>query len=896
MKDTKLKARTLETAQGKTVYLRDYQVPAFLFDQVDLHFELGEEETLVQSRIQVRRNPESHAADTSLVLNGEALQLDSILIDQRRLKSDEYQVTAESLTLFQVPASFELEILVKIKPQENRALSGLYRSGKHFCTQCEAQGFRRITYFLDRPDVLSRFSATITAKESLYPILLSNGNPVASGKLKDGRHWVRWEDPFRKPGYLFALVAGDFDLLEDTFKTCSGRTVALRIYVEKGFREQSHHAMQAVKKAMKWDEENYGREYDLDIYMLVGMSDFNMGAMENKGLNIFNTKTLLASPETATDDDYIYIESVIAHEYFHNWTGNRITCRDWFQLSIKEGLTIFRDQSFTEDTTAKVVARIRDVNALRIRQFPEDAGPLAHPVRPESYESIDNFYTSTIYNKGAEIARMLRTILGPSRFRQAMDLYFERYDGQAVTIEEFVKVMEDVSHLDLTQFRLWYSQAGTPVLEVSDEYDADQKTYTLNFKQTCPPTPGQPHKKPLFIPVKMGLLDQKGKIIPLQREGHSEPVQETVLHIQNPAEMVVFKNVSSPPIPSLLRGFSAPVKMNFTYSDESLATLFQADPDPFNRWEAGQQFAQRHLLKLIYDYQQKKTLCLSDNFIALWEGALKKMPEDKFLLSQILSLPSERYLAELLPVIDVPAIHAVREFVSLELAYRLKDLWLEIYQELHDPNAAFLYEVQAVGKRQLKNLCLHYLMLLPQPELHEKLAMQQFKAALSRNMTDTFAALRSLSNLESPLRTQALQLFYDTWHKQPLIVDKWLALQAGSKLEGTLTEVKELLKHPAFDLKNPNKVYSLIGTFAQQNLCRFHDQQGDGYAFLADCVLKLNQFNPIVAARMVKPLVEWRRYDHVRQKLMREQLEGILSQKKLSKDVYELVTKSLQEE
>jgi aminopeptidase N len=895
MKDTKLQAREVKPAQVKTVYLRDYQVPEFLFETVELRFELGEKETTVQSRIVVKKNPASKTATSSLVLNGEELELDSVMINKRLLEAAEFQVSETSLTLFGVPESFELEIQVRIKPQENKALSGLYRSGKHFCTQCEAQGFRRITYFLDRPDVLSRFSTTIIANEAQYPILLSNGNPVDAGKLPDGRHWVRWEDPFRKPGYLFALVAGDFDLLEDSFKTASGREVALRIYVEKGYREQCFHAMQAVKKAMMWDEVNYGREYDLDIYMLVGMSDFNMGAMENKGLNIFNTKTLLAAPETATDDDYIYVESVIAHEYFHNWTGNRITCRDWFQLSIKEGLTIFRDQSFTEDTTAKTVARIRDVNALRIRQFPEDAGPLAHPVRPESYVQIDNFYTSTVYNKGAEVARMLRTILGTERFRQAMDLYFTRHDGQAVTIEEFVKVMEEVSGLDLAQFRLWYSQAGTPVLTVSDTYDEKQKTYTLHFKQSCPQTPGQTEKKPMFIPVKMGLLDLAGKQLALEL-GEGGPQKETVLHIKNTEDKVVFKNVTSRPIPSLLRGFSAPVKMNFHYSDEALASLFKHDADQFNRWEAGQKYAERCLLQLIQDYQQKKPLAVKEDFIRLWEATLKAPPEDKFFLSQLLSLPSERYLAELLPVIDVDAIHEAREFLALTLAKQLKSLWLSLYQELHDPKASYLYQVEEVGKRQLKNLCLHYLMLLPDEALHEKLGMQQFKISLPKNMTDTIGALRCLNNLESPLRAQALQEFYETWQEQPLIVDKWLALQAGSKLETSLAEVKKLSQHPAFDLKNPNKVYSLIGTFVQQNLHRFHAIDGQGYAFLTDCVLKLNQFNPIVAARMVKSYVEWRRYDTKRQKLMKEQLETILQQKKLSKDVYEIVTKSLQEE
>jgi len=895
MKETKLETREAEKEQVKTVYLRDYQVPEFLIEEVNLSFELGEETTSVKSNLRIHRNPQSTASQAPLVLNGEEMVLESVMLNKSLLAPTEYQVTEHSLTIFKVPAEFELDIQVKIKPQENKALSGLYRSSKHFCTQCEAQGFRRITYYLDRPDVLSRFTTTIVAQEEAYPILLSNGNPVASGKLTDGRHWVRWEDPFRKPGYLFALVAGDFDLLEDSFKTASGRPVTLRIYVEKGYLDQCHHAMQAVKKAMQWDEDNYSREYDLDIYMLVGIADFNMGAMENKGLNIFNTKTLLAAPETATDDDHIYIESVIAHEYFHNWTGNRITCRDWFQLSIKEGMTIFRDQSFTEDTTAKTVARIRDVNALRTRQFPEDAGPLAHPVRPESYVQIDNFYTSTVYNKGAEVARMLRTIVGPKLFRQGMDLYFSRYDGTAITIEEFVKVMEEVSGMDLKQFRLWYSQAGTPVVDIMDEYEADEKRYILTVKQMCSPTPGQPCKQAMLIPVKMGLLDQQGKSLPLHLSSQAsvKDENEKVLLVKEAEQKFVFHQVDTRPIPSLLRGFSAPVKLNFHYSDQALALLFKHDPDQFNRWEAGQKYAERILLQLIRDFQHQKPMFLADDFIALWAEILEQPPEDLFLLSQMLTLPSERYLSELLTMIDVEAIYAAREFMSVELAKRLKDSWLAIYQKLHHPRAPYQYTVQEVGQRQMKNLCLHYLMLLPDTKLHEHLGMQQFKEALKSNMTDTMGALRCLNNLGSELRAKALQQFYDTWKDQALIVDKWLALQAGSRLETTLEEVTKLLKHPAFDLKNPNKVYSLIGTFAQQNLRWFHEREGRGYTFLTDCVLKLNQFNPIVAARMVKPLVEWRRYDTHRQTLMREKLEAILLQKKLSRDVYELVSKAL---
>lgn len=878
----------------KTIYLKDYQVPVFLFDTVDLHFELEEEITRVTSRLKVRRNPASQDLSTALHLQGEDLELKAVMVNSIPLASTQYQLSAEELVLLDVPDEFELEIQTLIKPQENKALSGLYRSGQHFTTQCESQGFRRITYFLDRPDVLASYTTTIAADEAKYPILLSNGNPVASGKLPGGKHWVRWEDPFKKPCYLFALVAGNFDLLESSLTTASGRRVAVQIYVEKGYRDQCLHAMQAVKKAMKWDEDNYGRQYDLDIYMIVGIADFNMGAMENKGLNIFNTKNLLASPETATDDDYIYIESVIAHEYFHNWTGNRITCRDWFQLSIKEGMTIFRDQSFTEDTTAKTVARIRDVIALRTRQFPEDAGPLAHPVRPESYVRIDNFYTSTVYNKGAEVARMLRTIVGASRFRQGMDLYFSRYDGQAVTIEEFVRVMEEVSGEDLRQFRLWYSQAGTPIVTITDHYDAKQQCYTLTIQQNCPATPGQADKQPMHIPIKMGLLDHSGKQLPLHLSTLAE--SETVLHLKKPQEVFVFQQVKTPPIPSLLRGFSAPVKLQFNYSDQALAILFKHDGDHFNRWEAGQQYAERIILRLIEDYQAQKTpVTVDTDFITVWEEILKNPPADKFLLSQMLMLPVERYIAELMPVIDVEAICAVRDLLALELARQLKEYWLNLYQELHHPQAGYQYQVDEVGKRQLKNVCLSYLMLLPDQAIHEQLGMAQFASALHVNMTDTMGALRCLVNVPG-LGQQALRQFYDTWQHQPLVVDKWFALQAGAKLAGSSEGVQRLWQHPAFEMKNPNKVYSLLGTFAQHNMRHFHALQGEGYRFLTACVLQLDEFNPIVAARMVKPLVEWRRYDHQRQQLMCAQLKTILQQKNLSKDVYELVSKSINAE
>lgn len=581
---------TKETPQP--IFLRDYQVPDFLIETVDLQFELNEERTLVKSKLAIKRNPASEKNNQHLVLNGEELKLISVKLNGQPVEDKNYTITNKLMTVSHVPDQFELEIENEISPINNTALSGLYVSRHNFCTQCESEGFRRITYFLDRPDVMARYTTTIIADEKRYPMLLSNGNPVASGKLNDGRHWVKWEDPFKKPSYLFALVGGDFECLEDEFVTMSGRKVALRIYVEKGDSDKCNFAMQAVKRAMRWDEEKFGREYDLDIYMIVAVSDFNFGAMENKGLNIFNTKYILANPATATDQDFINVESVIAHEYFHNWTGDRITCRDWFQLSLKEGLTIFRDQSFTEDTTSKTVAHIQDVTGLRNIQFPEDGGPLAHPIRPESYIEIGNFYTATIYEKGAQVIRMIRTILGDKLFRKGMDLYFDRHDGNAVTIEDFVKAMEDASKIDLKQFRLWYSQAGTPVLDVSENYDATEKKYTLTIKQVCPPTPGQPEKLPMDIPFEFGLLDANGK----------EILQE-LLRVTKTINQFEFKNISAKPIPSLLRSFSAPVKVNFDYTDAALLFLFQHDTDEFNRWEAGQKYATRLILRLIDNHK-----------------------------------------------------------------------------------------------------------------------------------------------------------------------------------------------------------------------------------------------------------------------------------------------------
>jgi len=864
------------------VYLKDYTPSDYLIDTVDLEFELGETSTRVKSKLTVRENPASLSSAKKLILNGENVLLKTILLNGKELTKTDFKIQENKLIISAVPAKFELEIHTLIKPQENTSLTGLYQSNGNFCTQCEAHGFSHITYFLDRPDMMACYTTTIIADKEKYPILLSNGNLVASGSLGKDKHWVKWEDPFKKPCYLFALVAGDLERVQDEFITQSGRRVDLHIYVEKGNKHKCEHAMQAVKKAMKWDEDTFGREYDLDIYMIVAVSDFNMGAMENKGLNIFNTKYILASPETATDDDFLHVESVIAHEYCHNWSGNRVTCRDWFQLSLKEGLTIFRDQTFTEDTMSAAVARIHAVNDLRNSQFGEDAGPLAHPVRPESYVEINNFYTATVYNKGAEVIRMIQTLIGKEIFRQGLDLYFSRHDGQAVTIEDFVKAMEESSGISLEQFRLWYSQAGTPVLDIKDEYDPHHKTYYLTIRQSCPATPGQNEKLPFHLPFKIGLLN-----------GSGEEMFETVLQVKKQVEKFKFDNISSFPIPSLLRSFSAPVKLHFSYSDEQLQFLMQHDTDLFNRWEAGTKYWVRVILDLVNDFQVKKKLQLPLGLINVFSALLQQAELDKWLLAEMLTLPSERYLAEQMTIIDVDAIHAVREFVITELANQLKQDFIETYKKNHSLNT-YQFNLQEVGRRQLKNRCLDYLVHLDDFTLHEQLALSQFAVALKNNMTDTLSAIKYLTYVDSPLQGKILTQFYAAWKHDPLVVDKWLSLQAISKSPDTLDKVKLLTQHEAFDIKNPNKVYALIGAFARHNPVRFHSAKGEGYLFLTDIVLELNALNPQIAARMVTPLTDWKRYDIHRQGLMQRSLEMILKTKSLSRDVHELVSKSLQ--
>ncbi|TCV90273.1 aminopeptidase N [Sulfurirhabdus autotrophica] len=876
------------TDAPKAIYLKNYTAPAYLIDTVDLHFDLFEDHARVTSRLAMICNHDRSQGAKPLVLHGEKVKLISVKLNDQLLPAAGYQVTNENLTVSDLPESFTLEVVTEIKPQENKALEGLYKSGGHFCTQCEAEGFRKITYFLDRPDVMAKYTTTIVA-DTKYPQLLSNGNLVDHGKLEGNRHWAKWEDPFKKPSYLFALVAGDLSFLEDTFVTCSGRSVTLRIYVEHHNLDKTEHAMHSLKAAMRWDEETFGLEYDLDIYMIVAVDDFNMGAMENKGLNLFNSKYVLAKPETATDADFDGIESVIGHEYFHNWTGNRVTCRDWFQLSLKEGLTVFRDQEFSADMSSRAVKRINDVRSLRTIQFPEDGGPMAHSVRPDSYIEIGNFYTSTIYNKGAEVIRMMHTLLGQEGFRKGMDLYFERHDGQAVTTDDFVKAMESANNRDLTQFRRWYTQAGTPEITTEGQYDQEKQVYTLTIKQTCPATPGQPHKEPFHLPIAMGLLDDQGNDVPLQLEGETQAAGTSrVLELCQAEQDYRFINVAQQPLPSLLRGFSAPVKLHSKTSHEALAFLLANDSDAFNRWEAGQRLAGEIILGFVAAYRNGKEMTLDDTFVQAVAKSLESNL-DPALVAQLLTLPSELYLAELMTTVDVEGIHLAREFVRKTLAERLKGAFEKTYKTNSD-SGAYRFESESVAKRSLKNLALSYLMTL-NDTASRRLCMQQFETA--NNMTDSIAALITLANQDCAERVPALAAFYEKWRHDPLVLDKWFGLQAMSQLHGTLAEVQALTLHPAFEIKNPNKVYSLIGALTRSNPVRFHDASGDGYLFLADKVLQIDAFNPSVAARMLGALSRWRKFDEKRQILMKAQLQRILAQPGLSKDAYEVVSKSL---
>ncbi|HYD70915.1 aminopeptidase N [Azospirillum sp.] len=875
----------------KAIHLKDYRPPAHLIDTVDLHFDLREDATTVRAVLAVRRNPANEdMAHPPLVLDGQRLELVSVKLNGTVLAPECYAVDADHLTIARVPDAFTLETVVRIKPQENTALEGLYKSSGNFCTQCEAEGFRKITYFLDRPDVMARYTTTIAADKARYPVLLSNGNLVDEGDAPDGRHWARWEDPFPKPCYLFALVAGSLRMVEDRFRTRSGRDVTLRIYVEPGNEDKVGHAMASLKKSMTWDEEVFGLEYDLDIFNIVAVGDFNMGAMENKSLNVFNTKYVLAKPETATDQDFLNIEAVVAHEYFHNWTGNRVTCRDWFQLSLKEGLTVFRDQEFSADMNSRAVKRIAEVQRLRTVQFPEDSGAMAHPVRPDTYVEINNFYTPTVYDKGAEVIRMIHTLLGKEGFRKGMDLYFQRHDGQAVTCDDFVAAMADASGVDLSHFKLWYRQAGTPELAVSGAYDAEARTYRLTVRQTVPPTPGQPMKLPMHIPLAVGLLGSDGRDLPLALKGEAEPGGTSrVLHVTEAEQVFEFTGVPARPVPSLLRGFSAPVTLKTDASDEDLTFLMAHDSDAFNRWEAGQTLATRILLKLVEDRQAGRDMALPDGFVRAVAAILEDAGRDPAFAAQALVLPAESYLATRMAVIDPVAIHEVREFARRTLAERLRERWLATYRA-NASNEPFSVDAAAIGRRALKNVGLAYLMALEDGEA-VGLCLGQFHGAAG--MTDVIAALQFLAGSNAAERADALASFYERWKGDPLVVDKWFTVQATSSRPDTLAEVTRLLDHPAFEIRNPNKVYALIGAFAGGNPVRFHEADGAGYAFLADQVLRLDPMNPQVASRLMGPFSRLKRFDAARQEQMRTQLRRIVAQPGLSPDVFEVASKSL---
>ncbi|GAB1394575.1 aminopeptidase N [Rhodocyclaceae bacterium] len=877
----------MRTETPQAIYLKDYAPPAWWIDTVDLHVAIYEGHALVHARLACRKN-----TGGDFVLNGEELSLEAIGLDDQALPAARYTLGEESLTVHgPLPDRFTLETVVRIEPDNNTQLSGLYKSKDGYFTQCEAEGFRRITFYPDRPDVMARFTCTVEADRARFPQLLSNGNLVDTGDTGGGRHWATWTDPFAKPCYLFALVAAKLDVLEDSFITKSGRTVRCAVYVEPGKLDQCDHAMAALKKSMQWDEQRFGLEMDLDRYMIVAVGDFNMGAMENKGLNIFNTKYVLARPDTATDTDYQNIDRVVAHEYFHNWTGNRVTCRDWFQLSLKEGLTVYRDQEFGEDLHSRAVTRIQEVRTLRVAQFPEDAGPMAHPIRPASYAEINNFYTATVYEKGAQIIRMIETLIGRDSFRKGMDLYFQRHDGQAVTCEDFVAAMQDASGTDLTQFRRWYARAGTPRLKAEGCYDTAAQRYTLTLTQSLAPTAYEQRLKeagiavedgPLHIPVAMGLVLPDGKDVFPTR----------VLSLTEPTQTFAFDNVPASPVVSLLRGFSAPVHLDFDQSNAELAHLMAHDSDPFNRWEAGQRLATRMLLSGI-KVGAGGTAWIPDSLVTAFGRLLDDGLADPAFVAEALALPAEQVLAEEVvaqgQTIDPEAIHLARLNLRRHLATALKDKFESLWQALA-PNESYAPDGTQVGRRALRNACLAYLAEADVAGTVPRL-MEQF--GTGSNMTDVIAALGILANLDVPERGIALTAFHEQWQDEALVVDKWLNVQATSRLPGTTARVRELMRHPAFDLKNPNKVYALVRAFCGANPRHFHAADGSGYALAADVILELQAINPQVASRIARSFDRWRQFDTGRQAHARAALMRVQACDNLARDVAEVIGNAL---
>ncbi|WP_395827337.1 aminopeptidase N [Collimonas sp.] len=902
--------RTDTSVKPTTKHRKDYTVPAFLVDTVDMGFDLDPAATHIATRITMRRNPASLSKE--IVLFGEKLELLQLRLNGKQLKPSQYKLEDRKLSIPAAPAKVVLEIETLTRPENNTSLMGLYVSNGNFFTQCEAEGFRKITYFPDRPDVMAKYTVMLRADKKKYPVLLSNGNLIEEGSLPDGRHYAKWEDPFKKPSYLFALVAGQLVCQEEKYTLQSGREVLLQVWVEEGNLDKTQHAMDSLKNSIRWDQERFGLELDLDRFMIVAVGDFNMGAMENKGLNIFNTKYVLANSRIATDVDYANIEAVVGHEYFHNWTGNRVTCRDWFQLSLKEGLTVFRDQEFSADMigtdSGRAVKRIDDVRVLRQAQFPEDAGPMAHSVRPDSYVEINNFYTVTIYEKGAEVVRMYQTLFGRDGFRKGMNLYFERHDGQAVECDDFRAAMVDANGRDLSQFERWYSQAGTPRVKVQTRYDAVKKIYELTLSQTCAPTPGQTRKLPFHIPVAVGLLDSTGSDMPLRlstdAKGKVGGETTRVLELTKARQTFRFVDVAQQPVPSILRNFSAPVVLDIEYTDAELAFLLAHDSDAFNRWEAGQRLATRSLLSLTSALQDASK---SGQSVALEEvlsqaasnvdtDALGKAfalilndtTLDAAFREQALTLPSEALLAEQTEVIDPQAIHRSRQYLRGKLGQALKDDLLATYHANQTPGA-YSPDADAAGKRALKNLALAYLMQADDAIAHE-LAQQQYDSA--NNMTDRLAALVALTNSSAPGKAAALEKFYKDFEQEALVIDKWFALQATA-YTADIAAIRALLEHPAFSLKNPNRARSLIFSFCSGNPANFHAADGSGYAFWADQVIALNAVNPQVAARLARSLDRWRKYAPALQEKMRIALQRVAAAPNLSKDVLEVIGKAL---
>ncbi|GAB2505320.1 aminopeptidase N [Microbulbifer agarilyticus] len=878
----------MQDTQPHTIFLKDYQVPDYLIDRTDLTFDLDPQATLVKSRLQVRRNP---AADASgelppLWLDGVDLELLSVAVDGELLPAQRYSEQTDGLLLTVDKESFVLEVQTRIAPESNTSLEGLYLSNGMYCTQCEAEGFRKITFYPDRPDVMSVFTTTIVAPAT-YPVLLSNGNKIDSGTTEDGRLRVTWEDPFAKPSYLFALVAGDLQFVEDHFTTSSGRKVTLQLFTEPKNIGKTAHAMESLKKSMKWDEGVYGREYDLDIFMIVAVDHFNMGAMENKGLNIFNSACVLASPETATDAAFQRIEAIVAHEYFHNWSGNRVTCRDWFQLSLKEGFTVFRDAEFSADMNSRGVKRIEDVTLLRTAQFAEDAGPMSHPVRPDSYMEISNFYTLTVYEKGAEVVRMIHRLLGAEAFRRGSDLYFERHDGCAVTCEDFVAAMEDANGADLTQFRRWYSQGGTPVLDVEDKYDTEAQEYHLTIRQHTPDTPGQTDKQPLHMPIAVSLLGADGRELSLDQEATTE----RVLHLTEATQTFTFADISERPLPSLLRGFSAPVKLRYRYTSDQLLFLMQHDTDSFNRWDASQRLAFEALEQLQRAYRAGDEMQAPEALIQGLSAVLESTQLDPALVAKMLTLPSAQELAEHGDVIDAQAIVAARVFVRDSIAKALTSRFLKRYQSL-DQRKPYQPLAEDIAERSLKNTCLSYLCATGSADA---LALAESQFMRKENMTDVAAALAALIEFgPADQAEEHLESFYQQWQQDTQVVETWFGLQAGSANYGTLGRVRELMSHPAFEFTNPNKVRAVVGGFAMRNFTQFHQEDGTGYEFLAEQVIALDKLNPQIAARIVTPLTRWRKYRTLEAEQIRSALQRVSDSGELSRDLYEVVSKALE--